>query len=112
MFDIYVEVENGLDSTIILQQLRERNTRCQSACIVPDDVDVDSRYRSVLFRAEQIGFARQRVIITLNKQIYPFLATVAFLDWEQNLHAGTNHESLWVRELTKFYIQTTVYSVL
>ena len=35
VFDIYVEAENGLDSTVILQQLRERNTRCQSACIVP-----------------------------------------------------------------------------
>jgi len=38
VFDIYVEVENGLGSTIILQQLRERNTRCQSARIVLGDV--------------------------------------------------------------------------
>ena len=47
-----MEVENGLDSTIILQQLRERNTRCQSACIVSGDVDMGGRYRSVLFRNE------------------------------------------------------------
>jgi hypothetical protein len=33
--------------------------------------------------SEQINyFARERVIITLNKQLCPFLATVAFLDWE------------------------------
>jgi hypothetical protein len=58
VFDIYVEVENGLDSTIILQQLRERNTRCQSACIVSGDVDVGGGYRSVLVPNE---FALQRV---------------------------------------------------
>ena len=66
VFDIYVEVENGLDSTLVLQQLQERNTRCQSACIVPDGVDVGRRYRSVLFRVEQIS-----ELVSESSQNYP-----------------------------------------
>ena len=47
VFDICAEEENGLDCTNILQLLRERNARCQKACIVAGDVG--SRYRSGFF---------------------------------------------------------------